>query len=118
MVAAQSPVSFGEPEVRTASGRIRGRWLSDRRSEQDAIAVFRGIPFASPPVGPLRLLAPQPPQSWGGVLDAAGFGPVAPQPSPGGAGPAAPAAVADDGNWLTLNVWTPDLAAATAGGGL
>ncbi|HUN33408.1 MAG TPA: carboxylesterase family protein [Trebonia sp.] len=114
MVAAQSPVSLGEPEVATASGRVRGRW-----GEQDGVAVFRGVPFASPPVGALRFLAPQPPQPWSGVLDAAGFGPVAPQAAglPADTS-AAPPVAPDDGNWLTLNIWSPDLAAAARGGGL
>ncbi len=120
MVAAQSPVSLGEPEIRTASGKIRGRWRSGRWTEQDAVAVFRGVPFASPPVGSLRFLAPRPPQPWDGVLDAAGFGPVAPQalPQSADAGAASPASAPDDGNWLTLNIWSPDLAAAKSGGGL
>jgi para-nitrobenzyl esterase len=128
MVAAQSPVSLGEPEIRTASGRVRGRW----RGLRDGVAVFRGVPFASPPVGPLRFLAPQRPQPWGGVLDAAGFGPVAPQALPLPDGPVAPQALplpdgpdvppagpaGEDGNWLTLNIWSPDLGAAASGGGL
>jgi para-nitrobenzyl esterase len=41
----------GEPEVRTAAGTVRGR-------QQGAVAVFRGIPYAQPPVGPLRFRAP------------------------------------------------------------
>jgi para-nitrobenzyl esterase len=49
------------------------------------------------------------------VLDAAQFGPVAPQAQLPEV-PSAPAA--DDGNWLTLNVWTPDQGAARGGGGL
>jgi para-nitrobenzyl esterase len=115
MVAAQSPVSLGEPEIRTASGRVRGRW-----AERDGVAVFRGVPFASPPVGPLRFLAPQPPQPWGGVREAAGFGPVAPQARPlsDGTGVPPPVPGPDDGNWLTLNIWSPDLTAAASGGGL
>ncbi|HTU76847.1 MAG TPA: carboxylesterase family protein [Trebonia sp.] len=116
MVAAQSPVSLGEPEIPTASGRVRGRW----RGKGDGVAVFRGIPFASPPVGPLRFLAPQPPQAWGGVLDAAASGPIAPQalPLPGDGDIASPGPGPDEGNWLTLNVWSPDLGAADSGGGL
>jgi len=124
MVAAQSPGSLGEPEIRTASGWVRGRLGSGGRGKDgawrkngaaDVVAAFKGIPYASPPVGRLRFGAPRPPQPWGGVLDAAEFGPVAPQAQfPG----APPASVPDDGNWLTLNVWTPDQGAASGGGGL
>jgi para-nitrobenzyl esterase len=118
MVAAQSPGTLGEPEIRTASGWVRGRWGSGqwgKNSAADAVAVFKGIPYASPPVGLLRFCAPRPPQPWSGILDAAQFGPVAPQAQfPG----APPASVPDDGNWLTLNVWTPDQGAASGGGGL
>jgi para-nitrobenzyl esterase len=54
------------------------------------------------------------------VLDAASFGPVAPQALPlsADAGGQPPTAAPDDGNWLTLNIWSPDLAAAKGGGGL
>ena len=41
-----------EPVVRTAAGPVRGR-------AQDSVAVFRGIPFAQPPVGDLRFAAPR-----------------------------------------------------------
>jgi para-nitrobenzyl esterase len=118
MVAAQSPGSLGEPEIRTASGWVRGRWGSGqwgKNSAADAVAVFKGIPYASPPVGLLRFCAPRPPQPWSGSMDAGQFGPIAPQAQfPG----APPASVPDDGNWLTLNVWTPDQGAASGGGGL
>jgi para-nitrobenzyl esterase len=73
--------------------------------------VFRGISFAKPPVGALRFQAPAPPEPWEGVRDATAFGPRAPQaPFPGM--PAEPASE-DTGGWLTLNVWTPDVAAKT-----
>ena len=50
------------PEVRTTAGRIRGAWKA-----KGAIAVFRGVPFAAPPVGDLRWRAPQPVEPWTGV---------------------------------------------------
>jgi para-nitrobenzyl esterase len=92
-----------EPEVSTSAGRVRGR-------VEHGNAVFRGIPFAKPPLGTLRFQAPEPPARWDGVRDAAGFGPSCPQPMrPGGPGTAgAPGPVDSSGEWLTVNVWTPD----------
>ena len=46
------------------------------------IRVFKGIPFAAPPVGNLRWKAPQPPAKWDGVRKADQFGPSAVQPKP------------------------------------
>ena len=94
-----------EPVVRTAAGLVRGR-------AKDGVAVFRGIPFAQPPVGDLRFAAPRPARPWDGVREAATFGPPPPQSgfllTP--MSPAAPDADPDD--WLTVNVFSPDLGAA------
>ncbi|MFI7531660.1 carboxylesterase family protein, partial [Nocardia salmonicida] len=51
-----------EPEVRTATGVVRGKW-------EDPVAVFRGIPYAEPPVGARRFAAPVPAQRWDGIRD-------------------------------------------------
>jgi para-nitrobenzyl esterase len=61
-----------EPVVRTAAGQVRGR-------AENGVAVFRGIPFAQPPVGALRFAAPEPARPWDGVREAAMFGPPPPQ---------------------------------------
>ena len=88
-----------DPVVETPHGRVRGL-------EQDGIRIFRGIPYAAPPVGPLRFAAPRPPEPWAGVRDATAFGPSAPQasmrlPLPGmDVGPM-------DEDCLYLNVYTP-----------
>ena len=78
-------------DVSTSTGTVRGRW-------ENGVAVYRGIPFAAPPVGPYRFSAPQPAGPWEGVRDASRFGPHPPQPGR--------ASVGDD--WLNLAVWTPD----------
>ncbi|ONI86586.1 hypothetical protein ALI144C_11410 [Actinosynnema sp. ALI-1.44] len=78
------------PRVRTTAGTVQGL-------QADGVAAFRGVPFAAPPVGPLRFAAPRPPVPWEGVRDATAFGPPPPQPSRPTTG--------DD--WLNLAVWTP-----------
>ena len=95
-----APGSAG-PHVRLGSGTVRGR-------SENGLAVFRGMPFARPPVGELRLAAPEPVEPWDGVREAVAFGPPPPQSSVMGA----PAAPDNDGDWLTVNVWSPDLGAA------
>src|SRR5215472_3005060 len=96
-------VTESQPEARAVAGTVRGRW-------EDGLAVFRGIPFAQPPVGEARFAAPRPVRGWDGVRDAFEFGPSAPQDLAG----FRPQGMADmsmppsTGNWLTVNVWTPD----------
>jgi para-nitrobenzyl esterase len=85
--------------VDTTSGSLEGR-------TEGALQVFRGIPFAAPPVGDLRLRAPQPVQPWTGVRPAAEFGCWAPQSAPATSlSGQAPGTQAED--CLSLNVWTP-----------
>lgn len=64
------------------------------------IKVFRGIPYAAPPVGELRWKAPQPPQPWTGIRQSTQFGPSCPQPQE-----SASSMYSED--CLSLNVWTP-----------
>lgn len=56
-------------EVETSSGLVRG----SREKETDT-CVWKGIPYAAPPVGNLRWKAPQPAPSWSGVLEATEYG--------------------------------------------
>jgi para-nitrobenzyl esterase len=69
---------------------------------EDGLAVYRGIPFAAPPVGELRWRAPQPAAKWDGVKQAVKFGPACTQPT---RNPAQEPGVSED--CLYLNVWTP-----------
>ncbi|MFJ9673208.1 carboxylesterase/lipase family protein [Streptomyces sp. NPDC101221] len=88
-----------EPVVRTSAGAVRGR-------TEDGLAVFRGIPFAQPPVGEARFAAPRRPRPWDGVRDAYAFGPPPPQ-DVGAAGTAGSPDAPGGDDWLTVNVWTP-----------
>ena len=67
------PGTAPAPRVRTTAGTVQGR-------HEDGLAVFRGIPFARPPVGALRFQAPQPAEPWAGTRDASEFGAPPPQP--------------------------------------
>jgi para-nitrobenzyl esterase len=84
------------PLVKLAQGAYTGR-------RENGLAVFRGIPYAAPPFGPRRFLAPQAVQPTAGVVDAGAFAPASPQ---------APRDWQDNqdlvggDNCLTLNVWT------------
>jgi para-nitrobenzyl esterase len=67
--------------------------------------VFRGIPFAKPPVGTLRMRAPVPPEPWTGVREARAFGPSSLQTTALLSIINVPRPVSED--CLYLNVYTP-----------
>ena len=75
-------------------------------TEEDAIDIFKNIPFAAPPVGALRWRAPQAASGWQGVRAADSFGAICPQPHFLQANQ--PATLAQSEDCLSLNVWTPD----------
>ena len=92
--------------VKTQRGSLRGQVAED-------VHVFRGVPFAQPPIGELRWRRPQPHEPWPGVRDAVEFGPISIQPPRPAAGPFA--GIMGHSQELTsedclyLNVWTPGL---------
>src|SRR5207247_387636 len=55
--------------------KVPGGLVSGLPGKHAGIIVFRGVPFAAPPVGDKRWQAPQPPVAWTGVRRAATFGP-------------------------------------------
>jgi len=85
--------------VETSHGKLAG-------IEAEGVCVFRGIPYARPPLGGLRFRPPEPPEAWAGVREAQAFGPSAPQNQSMlrmvsfGVGK-------NSEDCLSLNVWTP-----------
>jgi para-nitrobenzyl esterase len=84
--------------VRVDSGLVSGT-----PGSSDEVRVYKGIPFAAPPVGDLRWRAPQPPAHWEGVRKADQFSPVCMQQT---RGPAAASGPAPSEDCLYLNIWT------------
>ena len=64
--------------VRTDSGYISGTVLGD---PDRPVHVYRGIPYAAPPIGDLRWKPPQPVAPWSGIRECTALSKVAPQPS-------------------------------------
>ena len=91
--------------VITQSGPVQG-------ITSEGVAIFRGIPYAVPPIGDLRWTPPQPVQSWAEPLIADTYGPSCWQPTGIGndafiSALVAEASIAED--CLTLNVITPEI---------
>ncbi len=59
---------------------VTGGQITGALSDDGSVAIYKGIPFAAPPVGDLRWKAPQPVESWEGVKECTEFGPVEYQP--------------------------------------
>ena len=68
MLLTTLTVNAQNPQVKTSEGVLEG-------IEESGIKVFKGVPFAQPPVGDLRWKAPQPVKAWTGVRKAHDFGP-------------------------------------------
>lgn len=69
-----------------------------------AIVSYKGLPYAAPPIGPLRWRSPEPPQAWKGIRRASSFGPPCAQPALRGRTEVSAISSED---CLYLNVWAP-----------
>jgi para-nitrobenzyl esterase len=111
----RAPATIGprSPRARVDGAVVEGTYFDARTSD----AVFKGIPFAAPPIGDLRWKPPAPVPAWRGVRDAKHFAPLCPQRlySPefyaglatrlgGHPSPQRPLTTSED--CLYLNIWT------------
>ncbi|SDC82681.1 para-nitrobenzyl esterase [Sphingomonas sp. YR710] len=90
-------VAQAAPVVTIDTGTLRG-------TETATANVFKGIPFAVPPVGPLRWTSPMRPVAWSGERDASAFGPRCIQAVGMTRG-----TTPQSEDCLTVNVWVPKL---------
>ncbi|MDE2465920.1 MAG: carboxylesterase family protein, partial [Alphaproteobacteria bacterium] len=87
------------PIVNAPAGQLEGY-------RAEGLNVFKDIPYAVPPVGPLRWRAPEPLPRWSGVRLSDHFGPACFQPvAPAGVYTDAPMHMSE--NCLSLNIWAP-----------
>jgi para-nitrobenzyl esterase len=96
-----TPTTGTTTPVITTTGPVIGRVA-------DGIAAYQGIPYAAPPFGERRFLAPRPHEPWTEPLEAFEFGPTAPQregAAPGGLPDVIEPIIAGE-EILNLNVWT------------
>ena len=100
LVTVTAPAQTGNLTVTSPAGQFRG-------TASGSLHVFRGIPYAQPPVGPLRWRPPQPLARGAQIRDAAEFGPACIQPvaQVPNIYSGAPLPMSED--CLTLNIWAP-----------
>jgi len=96
--AASAATETPGPQVSVATGVLQG-------ATADGVEMFKGIPFAAPPVGELRWKAPQPAASWQGVRDATHFGDECMQGRSPFDGASSSTPMSED--CLFINVWRP-----------
>ena len=92
-------------QVKTANGVLEGTM-----DAATGVRMFKGVPFATPPVDELRWRPPQPPHNWTGVRKAAQFGPRCMQRAVFGDMNFRSSGMSED--CLYLNIWTPAKSAA------
>jgi para-nitrobenzyl esterase len=99
--AQPAPAALTDP-IKTSLGLVSGTTVGERGKE---VHVYRGIPYAAPPVGNLRWRTPQPAAPWQGVRKATEFGPAAAQYFPSATWHIQESQMSED--CLYLNVNTP-----------
>lgn len=99
-----APASTDAPIVRAFTGPVEG-------VREGGLSVFKGIPYAQPPVGQNRWRPPVPVTHWTEVRQAADFGPACVQPTPRIQSVYSQDIGATSEDCLSLNVWSPDTSA-------
>ncbi|XP_070551710.1 acetylcholinesterase-like [Ptychodera flava] len=105
-LALISHVASSDPLVEIKTGTLIGTAVEFSHADVDidrTVNVFRGIPYAEPPVGNLRFRPPQSKTAWHGVHDARDFGPICIQPY----NPNLPLDETESEDCLFLNVYAP-----------
>jgi para-nitrobenzyl esterase len=100
LVLSMQTIGATPDRVRTANGIVEGMG-----QQPSGVRIFKGIPFAQPPVGDLRWKPPQAPKNWEGVRQAKQFGPRCMQHPVFGDMNFRSNGMSED--CLYLNVWTP-----------
>ncbi len=98
LIAMAACVAAAQSPVKVEAGLVQG-------VAQDDLTVYKGVPFAAPPVGDLRWRPPQPAAKWDGVRSADKYAPGCIQQMGG----PPPSGASED--CLYLNIWTPAKAA-------
>ena len=93
-------ISQHDPIVKAPAGAVEGQM-------EDGLRTFKGIPYALPPVGPLRWRPPTPMPRWTDVRKAIDFGPACFQPKPQLSTIYAGNPMPMSEDCLTLNIWAP-----------
>ena len=49
--------------------KVEGGWIEGKYSQDGRVRIFRGVPYAAPPIGELRWKAPRPVTPWEGIRE-------------------------------------------------
>jgi para-nitrobenzyl esterase len=100
LLPASLSAASHDPIVKAPAGMLEGR-------REGTLRIFKGIPYAEPPIGQLRWKPPTSVPAWSGVKQAAQFGPACTQPASPDASIYANDLGATSEDCLTLNIWSP-----------
>lgn len=91
---------MSEMLAKTRYGMLEG-------TREGSVSIWKGIPYASPPVGSLRFRPPKPPEAWRGVRSAQRYGPSAMQSESVIMRALGDSPAQIDEDCLYLNIWSP-----------